>query len=44
MRLVPFARGTAVRLAIVLILPFLPLALTMVPLAQIIDRLIKLVF
>jgi hypothetical protein len=37
-------RGTVVRLAVVLIFPLLPLALTMVPLDQIITRLIKLVF
>jgi len=44
MRLVPIGRGTVVRLALILIFPFLPLTLTMVPLDQIIDRLIKLAF
>jgi hypothetical protein len=44
MRVVPLGRGTVVRLAVVLIFPLLPLALTMVPLDQIITRLIKLVF
>jgi hypothetical protein len=44
MRLVPIGRGTVVRLAFILIFPFLPLTLTMVPIDQIIDRLIKLVF
>ena len=43
-RLVPFGKGTVIRLAIVLVFPFLPLTLTMVPLDQIINRLIKLVF
>jgi hypothetical protein len=44
MRLVPIGRGTVVRLVFILIFPFLPLTLTMVPIDQIIDRMIKLVF
>jgi hypothetical protein len=44
MRLVPFGKGTVIRLAIVLVFPFLPLMLTMVPLDQIVDRFIKLIF
>lgn len=43
MRAVPFSRDTVIRLAIIIILPLLPLALTMVPLERMIDRLIKLV-
>ncbi len=42
MRLVPFTKDTVIRLAIVVILPLLPLTLTMVPLEQIVDQLIKL--
>jgi len=44
MRLVPFSKETVIRLAIVILLPLAPLALTMVPVDQIIDQLIKLVF
>ena len=43
MRLVPISKGTVIRLAFVLILPLLPLALTMVPLDQILTRLVRLV-
>jgi hypothetical protein len=43
MRIVPFGKETVIRLAIIIILPFLPLTLTMIPLDQIIDRLLKLV-
>jgi hypothetical protein len=44
MRLVPFGKSAVLRLAIALILPLLPLTLTMLPLEQIIARLLKLVF
>ena len=43
MRMVPIGRDTVIRLAIIIILPLLPLALTTVPMEQIIDRLVKLV-
>jgi hypothetical protein len=43
MRIMPFGKETVLRLAIIITLPFLPLTLTMIPLEQIIDRLIKLV-
>jgi hypothetical protein len=42
MRIVPFGRSTVLRLAILLILPLLPLTLTVIPLEEMIDRLIKL--
>jgi hypothetical protein len=44
MRFVPFTKDTVIRLAIIIILPLLPLTLTMVPLVKMIDHLIKLVF
>ena len=44
MRLVPISRGTIIRLATIIAFPFLPLTLTLVPLDQIVDRLIKLIF
>ena len=44
MRLVPFGKETIVRLAIIVAAPFLPLTLTMIPLEQVIDRVVKLVF
>jgi len=43
MRPLPIAMGLIVRLAIVLALPLLPLTLTMIPLREILDRLIKIV-
>lgn len=43
MRLVPFGKGTVIRLAIIIIAPFLPLTLTMIPLERIVDQLLKLV-
>jgi hypothetical protein len=43
-RLLPFGKETIVRLVIWLVLPLLPLTLTMVPLRQIVDWLIKLAF
>lgn len=42
-RIVPFSKDIVIRLAIILITPFLPLTLTMIPLERIVDRLIKLV-
>ena len=42
MRLVPFGRSTVLRLALLTVLPFLPLSLTMIPIDQLIDRAIGL--
>jgi len=44
MRLVPISKETVLRLVILVILPLLPLVLTMIPLDQVIDRAVKLVF
>jgi hypothetical protein len=44
MRLVPISKNAIIRLAVALIIPFLPLMLTMVRLDQLVDRLLKLVF
>jgi len=38
----PFNKNIVIRLAIVVVLPLLPLALTMIPLDEMIDRAIKL--
>jgi len=43
-RVLPFGKDAVLRLAAVLIVPLLPLALTIVPLKQIVDWLIKLAF
>jgi hypothetical protein len=43
-RLLPFGKETIIRLLALLILPLLPLTLTIVPLKQIVDWLIKLAF
>jgi hypothetical protein len=43
MRIVPFGKETVIRLAILICLPLLPLTLTMIPLDQVLDRLVKLV-
>jgi hypothetical protein len=43
MRIVPFTRKAVLRLAIVLVLPLLPLLLTMIPFEQLVDRALKLV-
>ncbi len=43
MRLLPFGKDTVIRLAILLIAPFLPLTLTTIPMERIIDRLFKFV-
>ena len=42
MRSVPFDRGTIFELAVVIAVPILPLALTMISVEDIIDRLLKL--
>jgi hypothetical protein len=42
MRLLPFSTRTVLRLVILLIIPLLPLTLTIVPLEQMVDRLIRL--
>ena len=42
MCLLPFSRKTVVRLGVLIILPLLPLTLTMIPLDQMIDRAIKI--
>jgi hypothetical protein len=42
MRILPFGKDTVIRLAIIIVIPLLPLTLTMIPLEQIVDRLIKL--
>jgi hypothetical protein len=44
MNLVPFTKETIFRLAVIMLLPFLPLTLTMFSLEELIDRLIKSVF
>jgi len=43
MRTVPFGKETVIRLAILICAPLLPLTLTMIPLDQVIDRLVKFV-
>jgi hypothetical protein len=44
MRIVPVSKDAVIRLALVIILPLLPLTLTMIPLERIIDQLFKLMF
>jgi hypothetical protein len=44
MRLVPFTITTVFQLAVVTLVPVLPLMLTMIPLEELLDRLIKMVF
>ena len=44
MRVVPIGRSTLVRLVILLALPLLPLTLTMIPLEQLIDRALGVLF
>jgi hypothetical protein len=44
MRLLPFNKRAVIRLAVLLIVPLLPLLLTIMPLDQIIGRLLKLAF
>jgi len=43
MRLIPFTREAAVQLAVLTLLPLLPLTLTMISLDQLLDRLLKIV-
>lgn len=42
MRVVPFGKETVIRAAVLICLPLLPLTLTMIPLDQVLDRLVKL--
>jgi hypothetical protein len=42
MNLLPFNTKSVLRLAIILVLPISPLVLTMIPLSEIIDRLLKM--
>jgi hypothetical protein len=42
-RLVPFGNDTVMRLAIIIVAPFLPLTLTMIPFERIVDQVVKLV-
>jgi hypothetical protein len=44
MRILPFGKKTILRLVIILVVPLLPLTLTVIPLEQMVDRLIKLAF
>ena len=44
MRLLPFGKSSLVRLAILTVLPFLPLTLTMIPLEKMIDRALGVLF
>ena len=44
MRLVPFTKETVVQLAVMTLLPVAPLVLTMIPLTELLDRLLKVVF
>jgi hypothetical protein len=43
MRLVPFTKGTVLQLAVMTLLPVAPLVLTMIPLSELLDQLLKLV-
>ena len=42
MRVVPFGKETVIRVAVLICLPLLPLTLTMIPIDQVLDRLVKL--
>lgn len=44
MRLVPFSRTTVLQLALLTALPLAPLTLTMIPLEELIDRAMTIVF
>lgn len=44
MRLVPFGKDTLILLAAMVLLPVLPLTLTMIPLEEVLNRLLKAVF
>lgn len=41
MRVVPFGKETVIRTAVLVCLPLLPLTLTMIPLDQVLDRLVN---
>jgi hypothetical protein len=42
MRTLPISRNTVMRLVVLIVLPLLPLTLTMIPLSEIVDRAIKI--
>jgi hypothetical protein len=44
MNLVPFTRNTVVQLAVITLLPVAPLALTVIPLEELLKRLLQVVF
>jgi hypothetical protein len=44
MRLIPFTLGTVWQLAVVTLAPVAPLALTMMPLEDFLDQILKVVF
>ncbi len=44
MRVVPFTRDTVLQLAVITLLPVAPLVLTMVPLEELVKRLLQVVF
>jgi hypothetical protein len=44
MKLAPFTSRTVLELVVITLLPVLPLTLTMIPLEELLDRLIKVVF
>ena len=44
MRLVPFTMQTVVQLAVITLVPVVPLMLTMISLEQLLERLLKIVF
>lgn len=44
MKLVPFSTQTILQLAVITLLPTMPLLLTMIPLEELVDRLLKVVF
>jgi hypothetical protein len=44
MRLVPFTIRTLLQLAVITLLPVVPLLLTVIPLEELIERLLKIVF
>jgi hypothetical protein len=44
MRLVPFTKGTVLQLAVITLLPVAPLVLTMVPLEELLKRLLQVMF
>ena len=44
MRVVPFGNGVPLKLALAVLAPMLPLVLTMIPLEEVISRLVGFVF